>query len=166
MILDIMEKCSKIDSELSTFVHNIILLIKTAVPIILVLFGMLDFAKGVIASKEDEIKKGQQTFFKRLIAATIVFFMVSFTQLIIGILDNQTNGEIWNCANLIMNGRTQNKMTKEDENEQMNIIVEQCCEYAEGTISKGTNSVSCGNPDKEKYNACYQEKTDKLKKGE
>lgn len=53
------------------------------VPVILVIFGSIDFIKGIISQKEDEIKKGQQVFIKRLITAVIVFFIVVFTKLII-----------------------------------------------------------------------------------
>lgn len=50
--------------------------VRVAVPIILIVLGMLDFAKGVMAQKEDEIKKGQKMFVKRLIAA-VIFFLIS-----------------------------------------------------------------------------------------
>lgn len=104
MILDVSEICSKIDLDLAKFIHNIILLIKIAVPIALVIFGMIDLGKGVIASKEDEIKKGQKDFIKRIIAGVIVFFIVSITQLVMSVIDRNSNGEFWTCANGIMNG--------------------------------------------------------------
>ena len=53
-------------------VSTAITIIKIAVPILLIIFGMLDLGKAVIASKEDEIKKGQQTFIKRAITAKCV----------------------------------------------------------------------------------------------
>lgn len=152
------EICSTIDPELSTFVHNIILLIKLAIPIILVLFGMLDLGKGVIASKEDEIKKGQNTFIKRLIAAAIVFFMVSVAQLVTNIIDRESSGEFWSCANRIMNGTAGQKMTEEEELEQENIIREQCCIEAGGTAVKGNDSVACKDADQEKWNACFHDR--------
>ena len=58
-------------------------LIKIVVPILLIIWGMLDLGKAVMAQKEDEIKKGQQIFVKRLIAAAIVFFVVVIVQLVI-----------------------------------------------------------------------------------
>lgn len=64
-------------------VHLIITVIKIVVPILLVVFGLLDLAKAVMAQKEDEIKKGQQTLIKRAIAAIIVFFVVSIVQVLI-----------------------------------------------------------------------------------
>lgn len=66
-------------------IHLIILLIQFGVPLLLIIFGMLDLGKAVIASKEDEIKKGQQMFIKRLIAAVIVFFVIAIVQLVVGL---------------------------------------------------------------------------------
>ena len=43
-----------------------VLLLKIVIPILLIIFGMLDLGKAVVASKEDEIKKGQQMFVKRI----------------------------------------------------------------------------------------------------
>ena len=63
-------------------IHMIIMLIQFGVPLLLIIFGMLDLGKAVIASKEDEIKKGQQMFIKRLIAAVIVFFVIAVVKFV------------------------------------------------------------------------------------
>lgn len=80
-------------------VSTIITIIKIVVPIILIIFGMLDLAKAVTASKEDEIKKGQQTFIKRLIAAVIVFFVVQVVQIVVSFAsdDDETIMDCFNC---------------------------------------------------------------------
>ena len=166
MILDITSKCTKIDVEISTFIHNLIILIKIAVPVALVIFGMLDFGKGVMAGKEDEIKKGQNTFIKRLIAGAIVFFIISVTQLVMNIIDKESSGEIWNCANLIMNGRTGQQPTEEDQHDMRNTIIEQCCKEADGTVMKSDNNVSCNNAHQDKYKACYDKKMKNINGGE
>lgn len=101
--------CGAIDNNFAELIHTIITIIKYGVPILLIIFGMLDLAKGVIASKEDEIKKGQQMFIKRIIPAIIVFFVVAIVQLVIGLADDKNDSsksEAWECANLIMNGKT------------------------------------------------------------
>lgn len=96
--------CTYLEPEIVTLVHNIIIIIKIAVPIALVIFGMIDFSKGVMAGKEDEVKKGQNTFIKRLIAGAVVFLMISLTQLVISVFDKDSNGQFLECANAIMNG--------------------------------------------------------------
>lgn len=104
--MDANKICSLIDADLINFIHNVIVLIKIAVPVILVIFGMLDFMKGVIASKEDEIKKGQQAFIKRIIAAVVVFFMITIVQLVMNFASDDDS--IWSCANAILNGSNVN----------------------------------------------------------
>jgi uncharacterized membrane protein len=107
MILDVNNVCGAIDNNLADLIHTIIVVIKFGVPILLIIFGMLDFAKGVIASKEDEIKSGQHMFIKRLISAVLVFFVIAVVQLLITIADDKNDeGEssVWKCANMIMNG--------------------------------------------------------------
>lgn len=101
--MDANQICDLLDSDLITFIHNIIVLLKIAVPVILVFLGMLDLAKGVISSKEEEIKKGQQTFIKRLIAGILVFLVVTIVQLVMGLI-SKDDSSIWNCANQILNG--------------------------------------------------------------
>ncbi len=102
------EICSLIDDDLTQFIHTIILIIEIGVPILLIIFGMLDFAKGVMASSDDDIKKGQRAFFKRLLAAVVVFFIFSVTQLVVGLVAGDDPG-IWSCASAILNGT--NKQT-------------------------------------------------------
>ena len=164
MILDAREICSNVGVEISTFVHNIILVIKIAVPIVLIIFGMIDLGKGVVASKEDEIKKGQNTFIKRLVAGVVVFFMISITQLVISLIDKESGGEFWACANKIMNGKIEEPLTREEKDEERYRTIEQCCILVDGEVIKGTgeraNARSCNVPQEqsERYDACYYEK--------
>ncbi len=95
-------ECPALPSQLSNIIATIVNLIKIAVPILLVIFGMLDLGKAVISQKEDEIKKGQQTFFKRLLAAALAFLVVAIAQFIIGIAAGGNDNEFWNCAATIM----------------------------------------------------------------
>ena len=64
-----------IDNKIPDTVSLIVKIIFIVVPILLVVLGSMDLLKGVFAQKEDEIKKGQQTFIKRLIAGVLVFFV-------------------------------------------------------------------------------------------
>ena len=84
-------------------ISTIIMIIKIAVPILLIIFGMLDLGKAVIASKEDEIKKGQQTFIKRTIAAVIVFFVIQIVQIIVRFISGNDQSVV-QCFNCFING--------------------------------------------------------------
>lgn len=89
-------------------VSTIIKILKFAIPIILVVFGMIDLLKAVIASKEDEIKKAQMTFVKRLIAAALVFFIVMIVQMVIRFLSGGEQTTVMGCFNCFVNGQEGN----------------------------------------------------------
>ena len=93
-----------IDAKIANIVHTIILIIQIAVPVVLVIFGMLDLFKGLTAQKEEEIKKGQQMFIKRLIAAALVFFVIAIVKLLISFVADNESGGILSCANCFLNG--------------------------------------------------------------
>ena len=96
---------AEIDVKIANAVHTIILVIQIVVPVLIVIFGSLDFAKAVIAQKEDEIKKGQQTFIKRLIAGVIVFFVVVVVKLVVSFAAGENDkDDILNCADCFLNG--------------------------------------------------------------
>ena len=90
-MMQVLDVCSGvlgtgIPSKLAYMIHLVILAVQVIVPILLIIWGMLDLGKAVIAQKEDEIKKGQQTFMKRVIAAAIVFFVVTIATLLVNLV--------------------------------------------------------------------------------
>ena len=91
-------------------ISTIITVIKIAVPILLIIFGMLDLGKAVVAAKEDEIKKGQQTFIKRAIAAIIVFFVIQIVQIVIRFVSGNSQ-TIAGCFNCFINGHVTDAKT-------------------------------------------------------
>lgn len=97
--------CSGNDiASVQTLVSTIILIIQIAIPVLLIVFGMLDLGKAVVASKEDEIKKGQQLFIKRLISAALVFLVVFVVKILLNIIAPADKATIWNCACKFING--------------------------------------------------------------
>lgn len=74
----------KFDGLIPMISSTIVLIIQIGIPVLLIIFGMFDLGKAVIAQKEDEIKKGQSLFFKRLIAAILVFFVATIVKLVVG----------------------------------------------------------------------------------
>ena len=68
--------------------NGIIPLIQVGIPIILIVLGMLDLGKAVVASKEDEIKNAQKMLIKRAIYAIAIFFVVLIVQLVFGLLSS------------------------------------------------------------------------------
>jgi len=156
--------CQLIDAELTNFIHNIIVVIKIGVPLLLVIFGMLDFVKGVIGGNDDEIKKGQKSFIKRLIAGIVVFFIVAIAQFAISLTEG-SDSEIWKCASAIMNGTNETKLPTTNNQNKYEITEEkkQCCNYANGVLNSNGYCVAPeGDSDKaskfnyDSYNNCMK----------
>lgn len=79
-------------------------IIEFGVPILLIIFGMLDFGRAVMAQKEDEIKKGQQMFIKRLIAGAMVFLVVFVVQIVITLVSKSAGDDsVWDCVSCFIN---------------------------------------------------------------
>ena len=72
---------TKIPSIFPSLVSTAYTIIQIAVPIVLVILGMFDLIKAITAQKDDDIKKAQGLFFKRLISALLVFFVFTVVKL-------------------------------------------------------------------------------------
>lgn len=106
-----------IDEKIPKTVSMIVTLIKIAVPVLLAVFGMLDLTKGIMQQKEDEIKKGQQLFIKRLIAGVLVFFVFSVVQFVIGLVaDGSDRKGIMDCVQCFINNKCDIEAEKAGEN--------------------------------------------------
>lgn len=81
----------------------IVTLIKIGIPVLLIVFGMLDLGKAVMAQKEDEIKKSQMLFVKRLLSAALVFFVVVIVQLVFNLVAKNQK-EVWDCVSCFVSG--------------------------------------------------------------
>jgi len=73
----------RFSGRLLSFFSNILRWIKYILPVIVIVFGILDFMKAMGADKDDEMKKAQGKFVKRLIAAALVFIIPLIIQFIL-----------------------------------------------------------------------------------
>ena len=69
-------------------VGKIISIFQIAIPIILVVMGLVSLGKAVVASKDDEVKKATSGLVKKLIMAAAIFFVVAIVKLVIGLVNN------------------------------------------------------------------------------
>lgn len=117
----------EVPNTLFNLVATIIKGIKIVVPILLIIWGMLDFAKSVVAKKEEDIKKYQKAFISRLISAVLVFLIVVIVQLVVNLLggveeesndpNSQTSSDIWQCSKKFINGVETKPVDEEKNNE-------------------------------------------------
>ena len=91
-------------------VNVVINAIMIGVPILLIILGMVDLGKAVIASKEDEVKKATKAFGKRFLYAVGVFAVVWLVTFVFDTINSASGGAInpgqadWrSCWNQIRN---------------------------------------------------------------
>lgn len=86
-------------SGLLNIIKFLLKIVQWVVPVILILLGTIDLVKAVIAGKDDDIKKHQQTLIKRIIAAVIVFLVPVIVSILMGWIGNDDWKTCWNNAN-------------------------------------------------------------------
>lgn len=83
--------------SISYMINQALQYVRIIVPILIILLGTIDFAKAVIAGKEDNMKKAQSTFVKRLVAGVAVFFIPLLVNIIMDLADMVWAGEYFTC---------------------------------------------------------------------
>lgn len=119
-----------IPNELFNMTALIIRGFKIVVPILLIIWGMLDFAKSIIAKKEEDIKKFRSAFVGRLISAILVFVIIVVVQLAVNLIDGvekqsasgETIGDVWSCSKKFISGVEAGNNVDVNENENNNGI--------------------------------------------
>lgn len=80
--------------DLVNKLNEIMNLVKMVIPILLIGFGIIDFTKAVFAANEETMAKSKKTFFRRIIAAILVFILPIFVNLLLSLANN-----VWNYIN-------------------------------------------------------------------
>lgn len=91
--------------RLPNFTSGLYNIVKLLVPVILIVMGMIDFTKAMMASDEKKMKDAQKSFITRLIASIIIFFIMAIVQFAfkqIGAGSEYRNGFV-NCIDCLLN---------------------------------------------------------------
>lgn len=72
-------------------VGYVLMVFKIVIPILLIIFGMIDLGKAVIASKDDEIKKATKSLMFRAVSAICIFFIPTIVGLLMGLVGSFGN---------------------------------------------------------------------------
>jgi len=82
--------CSSM-SGLLKIIGIVLWIFKVVIPIIIVIYGMIDLGKAVMASKDDEIKKALKQLMYRLAAGVLIFFIPTFIMFIFELISDFNN---------------------------------------------------------------------------
>lgn len=113
-----------------------------AVPLLLIITGMITLASSIMKQKEEDIKKAQQLLVKKMIAGAIVFFLFVLVRWLIVYFD----GDLANCFDALIN---------------YNSTEHGCVKNADGSISGNANcSASSNNEFFDINNQCIKQGAD------
>ena len=89
MNLIIMSNICDYSSVLRTLkvLYYILMIIKVVLPIVLIISGIVIYAKATMNGTEEEIKKATSLFFKKLVSGLLVYIIPTFITALIGVLN-------------------------------------------------------------------------------
>lgn len=79
--------------DLLDLLQTIVNLIRISIPLLLLALGVVDFSKAVFAGSEEDMKKTQKKFIKRLIIGICIFLVPTFLRLVLNV-GNQVWGDL------------------------------------------------------------------------
>ena len=96
--------CAKLKSPLK-FIGYILLIVKIIIPLLLIVFGIIDLFKAVTGGKDGEIAKSLKTFAFRLIGGVAIFFVPTIISFVFTLVDgfDQVESEYNICQKCILN---------------------------------------------------------------
>lgn len=95
--------CSQ-TSEVLAFVGWLLTIVKVAMPLIIIIYGIMDLGKAVVAEKQDEIKTAAKRLLWRAIAGVAIFFIPSIVLWIFGTITDygEVQGQFETCRTAIL----------------------------------------------------------------
>lgn len=87
------------------FIGYLLYVVKVLIPIILIITGSMDYAKAILASNQDAIKKATVTFGTRIVAGVVVFLIPTVVNFAFSLLpENKDNFKA--CSTCIFKPRS------------------------------------------------------------
>ena len=100
-----LDTCQDLAPLINLIKHGLIPIFQIGIPILLIVFGMLDLGKAVIASEEKEVKAAQKRLIQRFIYAALVFFVPTLVYFVMNMVaSGETDADTtswkgcWNAA--------------------------------------------------------------------
>lgn len=82
------------------FVGQIIFILKILIPIVIIVFGMVDLGRAVMDSDEKIMSKALKLLFKRIIIGIAIFFVPILVKIVFGMIlsfSEEMKNDAWNC---------------------------------------------------------------------
>lgn len=101
MVLDISCAGMVLPDFVGYYVALIYKAVRIAIPILLIIMGMFDMGKAIVAKKEEDVKKAQSLLIKKLILGVIVFLLPYLVEFALKFLSRDSS--IMKCVMDLLN---------------------------------------------------------------
>ena len=85
----------------------IVLVFKIVIPLLLIVFGMVDLGKAVVSSDDKAISKAVSSLIKRFVAAVVLFFVPTIVNAIFNVINisagENVNSKCIDCVTNVLN---------------------------------------------------------------
>ena len=93
------------------FIGYLLMVVKIIVPLLLIIFGVIDYAKAVIASDDKTIKNSTSSFVTRIAAGVLIFLLPTIINFVFGLVAGaNTSMKYEKCRICIFNPKECGKM--------------------------------------------------------
>ena len=93
-VVEVNEMCSDL-GPIVDLAKSLVKIIQWGVPLLLIVYGMIDLGKAVMAGKEDDMKKAQGTLIRRFIYALATFLVVTLVTFAMGLVGSDDWKNCW-----------------------------------------------------------------------
>lgn len=94
---------NRIPKFLPTLTTSLYKTIKFLVPLLLIVMGIKDFVQAMISKDENTMKEQQKKFIKRIVAAIVIFFLLSLVQFFIRLANADNKEDTLSCIDCLIN---------------------------------------------------------------
>lgn len=94
---------NRIPKFLPTLTTSLYKTIKFLVPLLLIVMGIKDFVQAMISKDENTMKEQQKKFIKRIVAAVVIFFLLSLVQFFIRLANADNKENTLSCIDCLIN---------------------------------------------------------------
>ena len=102
LLADVTAFCTE-TAEIWQFIGYVFFIFKIAIPILLIIFGMIDLGKAVVSNDDKEIKNATTKLAKRAVAAVVIFFIPTLVGFIFSIVAGDVKNTYEKCKNCVVN---------------------------------------------------------------
>ena len=90
-----------IPSALATLSRNLIGLVQVMVPVIIILVGMIELVKAIMAGDEKKMDEVKPSLIKKIIAGVMIFLVIAIVKFAFGIIPSET-GTVMECVSIFV----------------------------------------------------------------